>query len=156
MPFQKRSSNAIANYFATSSEKTASNLTKYREFFVQKMDNCLKDIMLSAPISPASLRRGLGPSASLDSSSAAASSGFDSGPGFNFGSSASPGLGASDGNFFPDPRKGGSRKYTRKQKNNKPKKKRYTHSTKIKIKNHLTKKYKNKQKAKKKRNSKRK
>ena len=133
VPFQKRSSNAIANYFATSSEKTASNLTKYREFFVQKMDNCLKDIMLSAPISPASLVR-----------------------------AASPGFGSSDraantGSFFPDPRRGGgTRKYTRKQKNNKPKKKRYTHSTKIKIKNHLTKKYKNKQKAKKKRNSKRK
>ena len=54
VPFQKRSPNAIASYFATSSEKMASNLTKYREIFIQKMDNCLKDMMLSVPISSVS------------------------------------------------------------------------------------------------------
>jgi hypothetical protein len=51
MPFQKRSPAAIADYFATASNKIESNLTSYRENYINKMDNCLKKLLMSGNIS---------------------------------------------------------------------------------------------------------
>jgi hypothetical protein len=51
MPFQKRSPTATAQYFATASNKIESNLTSYRENYINKMDNCLKELLMSSNIS---------------------------------------------------------------------------------------------------------
>ena len=116
MPFQKRSPAAIANYFATASNKIESNLTSYRENYINKMDNCLKELLMSSNIS--------------DPSSILARGGRKT-------------------------KRKQKHKYTKKLKHDKPKKKKYTHHTKLRIAKRLTKKYKNNQKAKKKRNTKR-